>query len=225
MSRCVIRGSHTRQHIGVMNMKNISRTFASLAVIAFLGSLILTVAHRPLNAQNQAAPGQAAAPAAPAAAQERQPTKPNPATVPEDVAHLKDLVPPSSHPMVDVSFNASMLWFAAEKKNWALANYMLGETRNRLQWEVRLNPGPKSATGEIVDMKGTVDGIANGSMAELKKAIDGKDVTAFEASYKHLLEDCYSCHKNTNRAYMRPQIPTAPPTTIINFDPTATWPQ
>jgi hypothetical protein len=94
-----------------------------------------------------------------------------------------------------------------------------------MAWEVRLNPGPKSPTGEIVDMKGTVDGINNGSLAEIKKAIDAKDVTAFEASYKHLLEDCYSCHKNTNRPYMRPMIPTAPPQTIINFDPAATWPQ
>jgi hypothetical protein len=106
--------------------------------------------------------------------------------------------------MVDVAYNASNLWFAGEKKNWLLANYFLGETRNRMQWEVRLNPGPKGPTGEIVDMKGTVDGINNGSLAEIKKAIDAKDVTAFETGYKHMLEDCYSCHKNANRAYMRP---------------------
>ncbi len=43
--------------------------------------------------------------------------------------------------------------------------------------------------------------------------------------YKHLLEDCYSCHKATNRPYMRPQIPTAAAQTIINTDPDATWPQ
>lgn len=127
--------------------------------------------------------------------------------------------------MVDVAYNASNLWFAGQKKNWLLANYFLGETRNRLQWEVRLNPGPKGPTGEIVDMKGTVDGINNGSLAEVKKAIDAKDVKAFQTGYKHMLEDCYSCHKNANRPYMRPMIPTAPPQTIINFDPAATWPE
>jgi hypothetical protein len=142
-----------------------------------------------------------------------------------DVARLKEITPPASHPMVDVAVNTSLLWFAGEKKNWPLANYFLGETKNRIAWEVRLNPAPKSPTGELVDMKGTADGINNGSLAELKKAIDGKDVMAFEASYKHLLEDCYSCHKNTNRPYLRPQIPTAPPFTIVNFDPAATWPQ
>jgi hypothetical protein len=159
------------------------------------------------------------------AQEQRPPTAPNPETVPVDVARLKDLVPPSSHPMVDVAINASLLWFAGQKKNWLLANYFLGETRNRMNWEVKLNPGPKSPTGEIVDMKGTVDGINNGSMAEIKKSIDAKDSTAFEAGYKHLLEDCYSCHKNTNRPYMRPMIPTTPPFSIINFDPAATWPQ
>jgi hypothetical protein len=178
---------------------------------ATLACTLLVVTHRPAHAQGE---GQQARPAVDPAT-----------TVVADVARLKDLVPPASHPMVDVAYNASNLWFAGEKKNWPLANYFMGETKNRMDWEVRRNPSPKGPTGELVDMKGTVDGIANGSLAELKKAIDGKDVTAFETAYKHLLEDCYSCHKNANRAYMRPMIPTAPPQTIINFDPAATWPQ
>ena len=186
------------------------RVLISLAGAALAASLIFLV-HGAARAQAAAQGGGGQKP-------------PEPPTM-ADVARLKELVPPSSHPMVDVAFNASNLWFAGEKKNWPLANYFLGETKNRLAWEVRLNPGPKSPTGEIVDMKGTVDGINNGSIAEVKKAIDGKDIAAFEASYKHLLEDCYSCHKNTNRPYMRPMIPTAPPQTIINFDPAATWPE
>jgi hypothetical protein len=196
-----------------------SRKLFSLLAGATLASTLLVLAHHPAHAQ--AAPRQVA----PAPAPERANAAPDPATMPADVAHLKDLVPPASHPMTDVAFNAANLWFAGEKKNWPLANYFMGETRNRLTWEVKLNPGPKSATGEIVDMKGTVDGIVNGSLAELKKSIDGKDVTAFEAAYKHMIEDCYSCHKNINRPYLRPMIPTTPPQTIINFDPAATWPQ
>jgi hypothetical protein len=146
-------------------------------------------------------------------------------TLRADVARLKELVPPVSHPMVDVAYNASNLWFAAQKKNWPLANYYLGETRNRMRWEVRLNPAPKGPTGEPVDMKGTVDGIEAGSFAKVKQAIDAKDSAAFEVAYKHMLEDCYSCHKAANRPYLRPMIPTAPPQTIINNDPAATWPQ
>src|SRR6266699_3290903 len=70
-----------------------------------------------------------------------------------DVAHLKDITPPNSHPMVDVAMFAANLWFAGDKKNWPLANYYLGEMRNRLGWEVRLNPSSKGADGNPVDMK------------------------------------------------------------------------
>jgi hypothetical protein len=184
---------------------------------------LLALVHRTARAQERGE-GQQAAPRQ-GAQNEGQPRQAAPADPAADLARLKDLVPPVSHPMVDVAYNASNLWFAGQKKNWPLANYFWGETRNRLRWEVRLNPAPKTATGEIVDMKGTTDGIENGSLAELKKSIDNKDVTAFEAAYKHMLEDCYSCHKNINRPYLRPMIPTAPPQTIINFDPAATWPQ
>lgn len=141
-----------------------------------------------------------------------------------DVQHLKDITPPMSHPMVDVGLNVTNLWFAGEKKNWPLANYFLGETRNRMNWEVKLNPGPKGTDGNPVDMKGTFDGIDNGSLTKLKMAIQAKDSKAFEDSYKALLEDCYSCHKNANRPYLRPQIPTEAVMTIINTDPNATWP-
>src|SRR5215831_13310307 len=75
----------------------------------------------------------------------QQANTPNPATMPADIARLKDIAPPASHPMVDVAMFAANLWFAAEKKNWPLANYYLGEMRNRMMWEVRLNPGPKGA--------------------------------------------------------------------------------
>ncbi|MFI5073139.1 MAG: hypothetical protein ACHP8A_19885, partial [Terriglobales bacterium] len=60
----------------------------------------------------------------------------NPATLQADVAHLKDLTPPHSHPMVEVGMFAANLWFAGGKKNWPLADYYLNETRNRIRWEV-----------------------------------------------------------------------------------------
>jgi hypothetical protein len=167
--------------------------------------LLIISVYRPAQAQRQGAPDESA--------------------VQTDLARLKELVPPVSHPMIDVAYNASNLWFAGQKKNWPLATYYLGETRNRMRWGVRLNPAPKGPTGEVVDMKATLDGIENGSMAMLKQAIDNKDGAAFETAYKHMLEDCYSCHKAANRPYLRPMIPTAPPQTIINNDPAATWPQ
>ena len=43
----------------------------------------------------------------------------NPATMQADVAHLKDLTPPHSHPMVEVGMFAANLWFAGRKAELA----------------------------------------------------------------------------------------------------------
>jgi hypothetical protein len=55
--------------------------------------------------------------------------------------------------------------------------------------------------------------------------VDKKNAGAFPAAYKALLEDCYSCHKNVGRPYLRPMVPLTPQQVIINTDPGATWPQ
>ena len=148
-----------------------------------------------------------------------------PATMQADVTHLKEITPPASHPMVDVAIFAANLWFAGDKKNWPLANYYLGELRNRLRWEVRLNPGPKGADGNPVDMANVFDGIDKGSLTKVKATVDMKDSKQFAIEYKHMLEDCYSCHKTANRPYLRPQVPVSGAQPIINLDPSATWPQ
>jgi hypothetical protein len=180
---------------------------ALLVVLGFaLGGLFVTAwEHSTASAQRE----NAAAP-------------PNPQA---DLQRLKDIVPPFSHPMVDVGYHAANLWFAVQKKNWPLANYYWGETRNRLRWEVALNPGPKGTDGNPVDMKATLDGIEHGSMAKVKDTIDRKDGKQFVDEYKHLLEDCYSCHKAVNRPYLRQMVPVTAGAPIINNDPAATWPQ
>jgi hypothetical protein len=195
-----------------INMRNAAlwRSLVLIAVGVVLGGLVVsTWKAMPKAQQGSPSPGPAA----------------GPATMQADVAHLKDLVPPNSHPMVDVGYHVVNLWFAVQKRNWPLANYYLGETRNRLRWEVRLNPAPKGPTGEPVNMKSTLDGIENGSYNLVKQAIDNKDATEFTVAYKHLLEDCYSCHKAAGRLYLRPMVPVTPQQVIINTDATATWPQ
>lgn len=147
------------------------------------------------------------------------------ATVVADVTRLREITPPMSHPMVEVAMFAANLWFAGDKKNWPLANYYLGEMRNRMAWEVRLNPSPKGADGNPVDMKNIFDGIDMGSLTKLKTIIGMKDNKQFAMEYKNLLSDCYSCHKTANRPYLRPMVPTSGAQPIVNLDPTASWPQ
>jgi hypothetical protein len=147
------------------------------------------------------------------------------ATLVADVTRLREITPPNSHPMVDVAMFTANIWFAGDKKNWPLANYYLGELRNRIRWEVRVNPSPKGADGNPVDMANIFDGIDKGSLTRLKTTIDMKDSKQFAAQYKMLLEDCYSCHKTAGRPYLRPMVPASGAQPIVNLDPGATWPE
>jgi len=76
-----------------------------------------------------------------------------------------------------------------------------------------------------VDVKSIFDAVDTTSLADVKAAIEKKDSVRFAATYKKMLESCYSCHKAVGRPYLRPQIPTAQAQTVINLDPNATWPE
>ena len=186
---------------------NWMRSVQTLLVGALLGGLLVSSwEHRAVLAQQNA-------------------PQPAPGSVQADIAHLNDLLPPHSHPMVEVGMFAANLWFAGQKQNWPLAAYYLNETRNRIRWEVALNPGPKGADGNPVDMRAIFDGIDHGTLPKVGKAIEAKDSKQFAAEYKNLLEDCYSCHKAALRPYLRPMVPVSGAQPIINLDPAATWPQ
>ena len=79
--------------------------------------------------------------------------------------------------------------------------------------------------GKDVDIKGIFDGIDTSSLAAVKTAIERKNIVEFNATYKTMLESCYSCHKSVGRPYLRPMIPAARVESIVNMDPNATWPQ
>ena len=142
-----------------------------------------------------------------------------------DVAQLKALVPSNSHIMMDVQFHWTNMWFAAQKKNWAFAQYQFNETRGHILWLIRKSPMIRAQDGTDVDIKSIFDAVDTSSLADVKAAIEKKDSARFTAAYKTMLESCYSCHKSVGRPYIRPMVPTGPVQTIVNLDPNATWPQ
>ena len=166
--------------------------------------------------QTQTPPG--AAPAASAAPAEAP-------TMESDVAHLKDIVPAQSHTMIDVGYHMSNLWFAAQKENWDFAAFEVDETRNRIRWTLRISQTRKTPDGAILDMKPLFDGIDKSVITPLKEAVATKDLKTFVPAYRAMLEACYQCHKAAGKPYLRPMIPSVPPQTIINYDPTAEWRQ
>jgi hypothetical protein len=142
-----------------------------------------------------------------------------------DVQILKDKAASASVAMADVSFHWLNLWFAGQAKNWPLASYYFSEARNHVRWLIRITPMPNGPDGQPVDLKGIFDAIDTGTFADVKDAIDKKDSARFATTYRAALESCYQCHKSVGRPYLRPQIPTTIPQTIVNFDPAAKWPE
>jgi hypothetical protein len=148
-----------------------------------------------------------------------------PLDIPTDVAHLKDVVPSQSHAMMDVAYHWTNLWFAAQKRNWPLAQFFFDESRQHIQWTIRIRPIRKDADGKEVDLKAIFDGIDTSSLAAVKQTIAEKNLLKFTAAYKTMLESCYACHKASSKPYLRPMVPSAPASTLVNFDPDAKWPQ
>ena len=148
------------------------------------------------------------------APQPKGPKLPRPQT---ETNSLEGYLPDQAHAMADVGYHFANLWFAADKQNWPLANYYLGETRSHLRWAVRIHPVRKTMAGEV-DLKGILDAVDNSLLSEVDKAITNKDVSRFEAAYRQTLAGCYACHTACEKPFLRLQVPEAPGVTIINFN-------
>ncbi len=165
---------------------------------------------------------------APAPAQGRRAAPlPTMESLPMEVAQLKALVPSNSHIMMDVQFHWTNLWFAGRRKNWPLAQYFFNETRGHIQWLIRKSPIIQTPAPDRkdVDIAAIFDAVDTSSLAAVKTSIEKKDSVQFAATYKTMLESCYSCHKAVGRTYLKPMIPQTNVMPMLNFDPNATWPE
>ena len=140
-----------------------------------------------------------------------------------ELEQLKGRLPSQSHAMMDVDYHFANLWFAGQSKNWPLAQFYLDETRSHLRWAVRIIPVRPIPGGEV-DLRGLLEAVDRTGLADIGKAIAGKSSDGFIAGYRRTLEGCYSCHRASDKPYLRPRIPEQPESRIINFDPAATWP-
>jgi len=142
-----------------------------------------------------------------------------------DVARLKANAPSQSHTMSDVGYHWTNLWFAAEKKNWPLAQFYFEESRAHILWTIQLRPVRKGPDGNDVNLVPIFESIDTSAFKAVADAIQTQNSTAFSAAYRETLQACYGCHKTSGKPYLRPMVPTEPGQSIINFDGAATWPQ
>lgn len=195
-----------------MTLRSVGRSALLLACGATIGAALVMQTKYSLRAQ----------PAPPSAA-----PKVDLKALDDDVTRLKALVPSNSHIMMDVQWHWTNLWFAAQAKNWPLAQYQFNEARGHILWLIKKSPTMKSAgpDKEDVNIAGIFDGVDTSSLADVKTAIAEKDSAKFAAAYKTMVESCYACHKSIGRPYLRPMIPKTSVQAILNMDPNATWPQ
>jgi hypothetical protein len=149
----------------------------------------------------------------------------NVATLAAEVDRLKKIVPDQAHAMKDVDYHFTNLWFAGKAKNWPLADFYWKETVSHMKWAVRIIPVRKDNAGKEVKLDDILQSIENSPYMQMGEVLKQQDADKFETTYKYLLEACYSCHKASDKPYLRPQIPDRPATSIINFDPQASWPR
>jgi hypothetical protein len=157
-------------------------------------------------------------------AQEAKPA-PDVAALAAEIEAIKGKLPDQAHAMQDVGYHFANLWFAGQQEHWDLANFYWLETRSHLRWAIRIIPMRKDNAGNDVDVQDILTGFENGPLKELQDAITSKDRSLFEKRYRSALENCYSCHKTSDKPFIRPQMPSQPDTQIINFDPSADWPR
>lgn len=141
------------------------------------------------------------------------------ADAPTDMLPINDRLPDQSHEMQDAGYHFENLWFAGDKRNWPLASYYLRKTRAYLALAVRIKPVRKLSSGTEVDLKGILDAVDHGMLAQVDKAIENKDAAGFKTAYRQTIEGCNACHTACEKSYISLQIPIAPSASIIKFDP------
>jgi len=86
-------------------------------------------------------------------------------------------------------------------------------------------PKRKDKAGQQIDLGAILQSVENSPLKDLEQAIKAKDGGAFDRAYRATLDGCYSCHKASDKPFLRPRVPATPETPIINFDPQADWPK
>ena len=98
----------------------------------------------------------------------------------QDVAILKDKIPDQSHAMADVDYHFSNLWFAAQAKNWPLADFYWKESQSHMRWAVRIIPVRKDNAGQDIKLRDILQSIEDSPFTQVGKAIEAKDIQEFE---------------------------------------------
>jgi hypothetical protein len=136
-----------------------------------------------------------------------------------EVAHLRSVLPTQSHTMKDVGDHWVNLWYAVERRNWPLARFFFDQGRQQIRWTLAIRPERVLPGGGTVNVRSLFTPMDMSMFAALQLTIEDEDTEAFSAAYKETLTGCHSCHTAVQMPFLRPTIPTVPPSSSLSFDP------
>lgn len=147
-----------------------------------------------------------------ALAQQPSPPKEAPKQAGKEVS--KAYVPGLEQFMNVILIEHNKLWFAAEARNWPLAEYELGEIKEIMGDVQDLVPTFKNLP--LADM---LDAVITKEITALEKAIEAKDYKGFTAGYDKLIQACNACHQGTENGFVVIKRPTQPAFTNQDYRP------
>lgn len=108
--------------------------------------------------------------------------------------------------MNKIARRMAAVWFAGQAENRELALYELHEIGEVIEKISDANPVENG-----VHLAGVLEAIEGTQLAALKTAIESGDRSEFELRYRDTVHACNECHRIVDHAFIRIDIPTAPP--------------
>jgi hypothetical protein len=125
----------------------------------------------------------------------------------KQIDELKSALPKFAIPMREVGDRFQNIYFAAKGGNWALAAYMAKYMNGSM------NPASVTKPAEYKVWKSFYDE----TFAPVSKAIQAKDMKAFETAYTSVINDCNTCHAGMGYGFIKVVKLNAPADNGINY--------
>ena len=108
------------------------------------------------------------------------------------------------------------LWFAGQAGNWGLAAYELDELKEGFEDITKYYP-----TKDDVPTGTMAEAVVAKEVADLAKAIEGKDKKNFAGAFDRLTASCNACHQASKHQFIAIRRPSGNPYTNQSFTPAA----
>jgi hypothetical protein len=133
------------------------------------------------------------------------------------LAHLEAITPSVSQTMLSIQSHFAKLHYAAEARNWGLANFERGEIEEDLETVAAMKPEENGAS--LVGIISAFTNTVAGPMAEMNDSIAVSDRQLFHKAYQDMAAMCNACHQATGRPFIFITIPTNPPVFNQRWEP------